>query len=398
MKSPSIGAEAGDPARRTALARYGVAVLATALATALKLGLPDLIGRDVPIAVYLGAVMLTAWYGGARPGLLATALSLVAGSYWFAAPYDSFRVEATDDLFRLLFGGAEGVTISLFAGQLHAATQRANLRTAELAAATAEIRREGIARTKAESSLEQTHAQLLHAQRMQTVGELAGGVAHDLNNLLSVMLSYAVLVLGRLPAEDPAREHLEEIRDAANRAAELTRRLLSFARKAVVEPRVVDLRDTVRGLERMLRILAGEANPLSIELAPEPCRVRVDPTQMEQTLTNLTVNARDAMPRGGRIVIALGHVTLGGDGARALGLPGDDYVRLTVSDTGEGISEEVRARIFEPFFTTKEAGRGSGLGLAIVHGIVKGAAGAIGVESTPGSGTSFSVYLPRTRA
>jgi signal transduction histidine kinase len=374
--SAASGAD-GAPRHRSALRRYGLAVAVTGLATVLKLWFPDVIGHEAPVAIYLGAIMLAAWYGGARPGLLATGLSVLAGSYWFAAPYNSFRVDNAEDLVRILFGAIEGVTISLLAGALH---------------------RQIAAREKAESSLQRSNEQLLLAQKMHAIGSLAAGLAHDLNNQLTVVLSFAALARARLPGDSTVRSHVDGIHDAGSRAAELTRRVLSFARARVDEPRVLDLGDVVRDLERMLRIVAGSEIDLSTRLDGAPALLRADPTQMEQLLTNLVVNARDAMPLGGRLTIGVTTVELDAAGASAIGAPPGPYVCLTVTDTGAGMSDEVRARIFEPFFTTKEAGNGSGLGLVIVRGVVDRGGGTVHVETAPGAGTTFTVHLPRVES
>ncbi len=387
-----------DPAcRHRALRRYAVAVLATAAATLVKFLFPDLIGRDAPVAVYLGAVMLAAWFGGTGPGLLATALSVLAGAYWFAAPYDSMRVAELDMGVRIVLGALEGTVISLLAGALRRETAAARRRTDDLAKSNAELVREIEARAKAEAALRDATDQLVQAQKLRAVGTLAGGIAHDFNNLLAVILNYADLTLLRLPADHALCENLQEIRDAGERGRRLTQQLLTFARKGPATPRVIDLRDTVGGLERMLRMILGDGIDLLVSREASPARVRVDPTQMEQVLTNLAMNARDAMPHGGRLAIDIARVELDADAARPLGLPAGDYVRLTVSDTGVGICAEARERIFEPLFTTKEPGRGSGLGLAIVHGVITGAGGVIEVASSPGVGTSFTVHLPGTR-
>ena len=236
--------------------------------------------------------------------------------------------------------------------------------------------------------------QLQQSQRLDTVGQLAGGIAHDFNNLLAVILNYADFVADELPEGDLRRD-VEEIQRAATRAADLTRQLLIFARREVTNPQVLDLNVVVAGVESLLRRTIGEDVELVLSLAEGlPC-VRADPGQIEQVLLNLTLNARDAMPHGGRLVVETSAVQL--DGATDSGRPGvaaGRYVRLSVSDTGMGMSEAVAARAFEPFFTTKAAGQGTGLGLATVYGIVAGASGSISIDSVEGSGTRVSINLP----
>jgi len=240
--------------------------------------------------------------------------------------------------------------------------------------------------------------QMRQAQKMEAVGRLAGGVAHDFNNILTAILGYADLLDGEVPAEGAAREDLREIRHAAERAASLTKQLLAFSRKQVLTPVVLDLNDVVRGVEGMLGRVIGEDVRLRLRLAAELPRVRADRGQLEQVLMNLAVNARDAMPYGGALTLETGPARVD-EAAAALrpGLRAGDYARIAISDTGTGMSPEVRARLFEPFFTTKERGKGTGLGLATSYGIVKQSDGYISVESEPGKGSTFEILLPAVR-
>jgi PAS domain S-box-containing protein len=233
----------------------------------------------------------------------------------------------------------------------------------------------------------------LQAQKMEAVGQLAGGVAHDFNNLLTVINGYAELLQRQCRPDDPARRLAQGIIEAGERATGLTRQLLAFSRKQVLEPRVLDLNALVRDAAGMLGRLIGEHIELRTDLEPGVDRVRADPGQLEQVIMNLVVNARDAMPAGGRITIATANVELAGP---LTGGRGGRFVALAVNDTGCGMTEEVKARIFEPFFTTKGPGRGTGLGLATVYAIVRANHGHIEVESTPGRGTRFRICLPPT--
>ncbi len=238
--------------------------------------------------------------------------------------------------------------------------------------------------------------QFLHAQKMEAVGRLAGGVAHDFNNLLTVMAGYTQMILDRLSAGDSLRLYAEEIQKAADRATTLTNRLLSFSRKQVGRPVVLDVNAALMQNENLLRRLIGEDVILSLELSPEAGKITADPGQLEQIVFNLATNARDAMPQGGQLTIGTSAMALDDNYSKShLGVRPGDYVMLEVSDTGHGMDAETQRRIFEPFFTTKELEKGTGLGLSTVYGIVKQAGGDIWVYSEVGRGTVFKVYFPR---
>ncbi len=249
-------------------------------------------------------------------------------------------------------------------------------------------------RRQAEKERELLMSQLLQAQKLESVGRLAGGVAHDFNNMLGVIQGHAELALEHLEPSQPLHGDLQEILRVAKRSTDLTRQLLAFARRQTVNPRPLDLNRAVEGMLRMLRRLIGEDVSLVWRPGDGPATVRMDPTQVDQILANLCVNARDAITGAGRITIETGIETLGEDVARPEGVAPGDYVRLTVSDDGCGMDEETRLHAFEPFFTTKESGQGTGLGLATVYGIVRQNEGVIRLESAPGRGTRCVLWLP----
>jgi two-component system cell cycle sensor histidine kinase/response regulator CckA len=241
--------------------------------------------------------------------------------------------------------------------------------------------------------------QLRQSQKLEAIGRLAGGVAHDFNNILMSIMGAADLLLMELGPDDPARGEASEVKQSVLRGAALTRQLLAFSRRQAARPRLFALGEVVGGMESMLRRLIGPEIEFDMSGLTQPVVVTADPAQIEQVILNLVINARDAMPKGGRLSVRVEALTVDGTAALAHveGHPGR-YARLSVADTGTGIDEATRARLFEPFFTTKEQGKGTGLGLSIVYGIVRQSGGYITVVSEPGRGATFMIYLPAAMA
>ncbi len=262
---------------------------------------------------------------------------------------------------------------------------------------TAALEREIDERRRTEDALRRVQEQLLHAQKMEAIGRLAGGVAHDFNNLLTVVLNGASLLLPAFAPDDRRRELLDEVLRAGERGAALTRQLLAFSRQQVIERRVLDLARIVREMDAMIRRLVGEDVTVETVIATDLGSIKADAGTIEQVILNLVINARDAMPAGGRLTLEARNVELDAAyGREHLGGISGAHVLLAVRDTGVGMDRATQQRIFEPFFTTKPKGKGTGLGLATVFGIVTQAGGCIRVHSEPGQGTTFEVYLPRT--
>jgi PAS domain S-box-containing protein len=247
-----------------------------------------------------------------------------------------------------------------------------------------------------EEALRESEERLRHSQRLEAIGRLAGGIAHSFNNLLAAISFHSELLREQLGEDDGRQGHVTAIQGAGDRAAALARQLLAFGRKQVLQPQVLGPNAVIGTLEPILRRLIGENIDLATELDPQAWPVNADLGQLEQVILNLVVNARDAMPFGGRLTLGTENTDLTAEGRAGLELPPGAYLKLWVRDTGTGMSEEVRTRLFEPFFTTKDRDKGTGLGLATVHGIVHQSGGGITVESKPGKGSCFSIYLPRT--
>lgn len=254
------------------------------------------------------------------------------------------------------------------------------------------------ARKAAEKALKESEEQLRQAQKLEAVARLAAGVAHDFNNILTAICGNSEMLLGQLQNGDPKRKNAEQIAKCASMAAGLTRQLLTFSRKQAVESRVIKLNEVAGNLERMLRRLIGEDIDFRTLLDDKAGHIKADPGQIEQVVMNLAVNARDAMPEGGKLTVRTGNLSVGENApSHVRGLKPGAYAVLSISDTGTGMTEEVRAHLFEPFFTTKPAGKGTGLGLATCFGIVKQSGGHIEVESYLGKGTTFRVYFPQVQ-
>jgi signal transduction histidine kinase len=267
--------------------------------------------------------------------------------------------------------------------------RRVEERTADLIAANQALREQMLAQLRLEDQLRQS-------QKMEAIGRLAGGIAHDFNNLLTVITGFSALLQHQLQPDSASWRTVEEIRQAADRAAGLTRQLLAFSRRQVLQPRVLDLNTVIEQMQQLLQRLLGENVTLVTTLAPDLGLVRADPGQVDQVIVNLAVNARDAMAGGGRLIIETANADFDGPSlAQHADMQDGRQVMLAVTDTGPGMTAETQARIFEPFFTTKGSGEGTGLGLATVYGIVKQSGGTISVYSEIGRGSSFKVYLPR---
>jgi two-component system, cell cycle sensor histidine kinase and response regulator CckA len=343
-------------------------------------------GPDISVAIfYLLPVSLVAWRVGRRAGVW---MSIASVLLWYVADVmgGAFALHPVALYWNAAMRLSTSVLVTYLFSTVKTLHDTLEDRVAERTAAlTAEI-----------TERKQLQEQLVRLQKLDAIGRLAGGLAHDFNNLLTVIGGYSDLLVSDLDAGNPLHRHAAAINNAAARATALTRQLLAFSRKQVLQLKVLDLNAVVTTLEPMLRRLIGEDIRLVVGLAPTLGRVKADPGQLEQVLLNLVVNARDAMPQGGTLTIettnVAGHALVA---HRQASVPPGSYVRLAVHDTGVGMDAATRSRLFEPFFTTKAPGQGTGLGLSTVYGIITQSEGHIAVDSAPAHGATFTIYLPR---
>jgi signal transduction histidine kinase/ActR/RegA family two-component response regulator len=403
---------------------YVLAVFFVAVATLARWLLRPLAGNELPYITYFAAVFVSAWRLGWRPTVLAVSLSALLTAVFFLPPVTgggaSGLLSLTGLTLFIAIGlgsgivgegrlqalrlareqAAEAVRLQGLAEEAAAEAEESALQAEEdRNRAEAEARRadEQVALTEAAlAQVRSIQTQLLHAQQLDAIGQLAGGVAHDFNNILTAIAGYCGFLLADTPPGDRRRDDIVGIREAADRAAALTQQLLAFGRKQMMQPAILDVREVIEDAGRLLRRLIAEDIELVITTGPILSSVLADRGQLGQVLVNLAVNARDAMPEGGRLTIEARDEPLGeGYAETHLAIEPGPYVRIAVSDTGRGMTPEVRAHIFEPFFTTKPAGKGTGLGLSTVYGIVKQFGGHVLAYSEPGHGTTVKVYLPR---
>ncbi|MGH7476199.1 MAG: MHYT domain-containing protein [Longimicrobiales bacterium] len=371
-------------------ASIAIAVTASGAALWLTFRLRSEAGRyglRIGAAVLMGVAIAGMHYTGMAAASFSSMLSPSPMTRGAVIPSSGLAVGIV--AFTLILSGM-ALVVSMIDQKLAISTALASENERLYRAAQAEIAE----RQRAEQALHASEERLRQAQRLEALGRLAGGIAHDFNNLLTAIKGHTELLLtGRSDAGDD-HEDLVEIDKAADRAANLTRQLLAFSRKQVVAPQILDLNAVITSMERMLRRLIGEDIELHTELTAGLDHIEADPGQIEQLVVNLVVNARDAMPNGGRVTVSTQRVPPAGEGSRAVELGPDGYVVLVVTDTGSGIDESTLAHIFDPFYTTKEQGRGTGLGLATVHGMVQQSGGHILVHTAIGAGTTFEVYLP----
>ncbi|MCW3099670.1 MAG: sensor hybrid histidine kinase [Chthonomonadaceae bacterium] len=395
---PADSTPDGFPARETppVWSGYLVAVVSVGFLTLVRLSLDPWLGPHHPFVVFLLAAMISSWYAGLGPGLLATFLGTGVSWYLFGDPRYTVALDSPDDYLGIGISVIAGVAVSSL-NETRIRAQRSTLiHLQHMTTANERLRQETAERIRQEEALKESQQQLFQAQKMESIGRLAGGIAHDFNNLLTAILGYAELAQMSLAPDAEEQSYIRNIEQAGNRAAELTAQLLTYARGQVMSLEIINLNAVLNEVRPLLERLLSEDIELAIRPAEDLWNVRADASKLQQIVLNLAINARDAMQHGGRLLIEVSNVTLGEEVAahNAEVMPGE-YVVLNVSDTGIGMAEEVREHIFEPFFTTKEMGKGTGLGLATCYGLIKQFHGHIEVHSEPGQGASFQVYIPR---
>jgi signal transduction histidine kinase/CheY-like chemotaxis protein len=390
---------ATEPLRRRPWIGYLLAVVGPCLALAVRFAIGDIF-KGFPFITFFPVVLIVSYVGGRGAGTLATVLSAVMASYYLIEPIYSFRSGPSELTGLGFFVVVSAVIIALIrsmtTARRHLADANAALedrvveRTRELIEANAALRQETITRQTAEGQVRQV-------QKMEAIGQLTGGIAHDFNNMLAIVIGSVDMARRRLARGDTnIAKYLDGALEGANRGAALTRRLLAFSRQQALEPAIIDLNALVQDMAELLRRTIGEQVELESVLGGGLWRARVDPGQLESAILNLAVNARDAMPGGGRLTIETLNASLDDDYAAHHGdVVAGQYVLVAVSDTGAGMTQDVIARAFDPFFTTKPVNRGTGLGLSQVYGFVKQSGGHVKIYSEPGQGTVVKIYLPR---
>lgn len=382
---------------------HGLALLLFGLALAGRFALADVLpATGFPFLTFFPAVLLAAFLAGMGPGLLAAALSILAAWYFFIPPAESFVLTTTADVIALGFFAAILLVDVVVIHLMNAAVNRVEEEKSRSAGLAEDLRRLNASledRVQREvAAREAAQLKLAQDQRLRALGQLAGGVAHDFNNIMQAVQSGASLIRRRAESPDAVRHLAQMVEEATQRGASVTRRLLSFARRGDLRPEAVDPAALARGLEEILWHTLGSLVRVEVRLGEALPSVVTDRGQLETVLVNLSTNARDAMPNGGLLTIAATAERLEGAAADALGLAPGSYVRFTVSDTGDGMPPDVLARAGEPFFSTKGAGAGTGLGLAMARGFAEQSDGALAIESAVGQGTAVSLWLPAAAA
>jgi signal transduction histidine kinase len=397
---------------------YALTILVVLINTLIEQFLPI---RALPFLMSIPVIFISGLVFGRAQGLVATVLSAALANYFFLGPRPGFNVSRPDLITTGLFVGFAGFIVLVSGAVRQAAvsqaSQIARLRALQAVAEASEqalrvsedalrrmnetLEQQVEART---AELERAREALGHAQRIEALGELTGGIAHDFNNLLTGMTGGMDLARTRLAQQRITKDEIDEARgyldiglDFADRAGALTRRLLAFARGGVNAPTIVTLAEFVQGLEGPIRRVVGRDIRASVEVIPGLWPVCVDPSELENALLNLVINARDAMPGGGRFVLRGDNISLDRLQAEPLGLPPGDFVLLSAQDTGRGMAPDEAARAFEPFFTTKPSGKGTGLGLAMIYRFARTSGGHAALETRPGEGATVHIYLPRWR-